>query len=89
MKSYDWLIDVSDDYDGLIVYVTFNPYDYEDSLDVVYDQWENEEGQEIDDTYFEVDGVTVNIDPGSFFIESKDDECISKVLEYIDKIVSL
>ena len=74
MKSYDWLIDVSDDYDGLIVYVTFNPYDYEDSLDVVYDQWENEEGQEIDDTYFEVDGVTVNIDSGSFFIESKDDE---------------
>lgn len=89
MKSYDWLKDVSYDYDGLIVYVTFNPYDYEDSLDVVYDQWENEEGQEIDDTYFEVDGVTVNIDSGSFFIESKDDKHISKVLEYIDKAVSL
>ena len=88
MKSYDWLIDVSDDYDGLIVYVTFNPYDYEDSLDTVYDQWENEEGQVIDDTYFEVDGVTVNIDSGSFFIESKDDKHISKVLEYIDKAVA-
>ena len=88
MKSYDWLIDVSYDYDGLIVYVAFNPYDYEDSLDVVYDQWENEEGQVIDDTYFEVDGVTVNMDSSSFFIESKDDEYISKVLEYIDKAVS-
>lgn len=88
MKEYDWLRDVSDDYDGLIVYVTFNPYDYEDSLDTVYDQWENEEGQVIDDTYFEVDGVTVNMDSSSFFIESKDDECISKVLEYIDKAVS-
>ena len=88
MKSYDWLIDVSDDYDGLIVYVTFNPYDYEDSLDTVYDQWENEEGQVIDDTYFEVDGVTVSMDSSSFFIESKDDEHISKVLEYIDKAVS-
>ena len=89
MKSYDWLIDVSYDYDGLIVYVTFNPYDYEDSLDVVYDQWENEEGQVIDDTYFEVDGVTVNMNSDSFFIESKDDKYISKVLEYIDKAVSL
>ena len=88
MKSYDWLIDVSYDYDGLIVYVAFNPYDYEDSLDTVYDQWENEEGQVIDDTYFEVDGVTVNMDSSSFFIESKDDEYISKVLEYIDKAVS-
>lgn len=88
MKEYDWLRDVSYDYGGLIVYVTFNPYDYEDFLDVVYDQWENEEGQVIDDTYFEVDGVTVNIDSGSFFIESKDDKHISKVLEYIDKAVS-
>ena len=88
MKEYDWLRDVSYDYGGLIVYVTFNPYDYEDFLDVVYDQWENEEGQVIDDTYFEVDGVTVNMDSASFFIESKDDKHISKVLEYIDKAVS-
>ena len=88
MKEYDWLRDVSYDYGGSIVYVTVNPYDYEDFLDVVYDQWENEEGQVIDDTYFEVDGVTVNMDSGSFFIESKDDKHISKVLEYIDKAVS-
>ena len=40
------------------------------------------------DSYFEVDGVTVDMHSGSFYIESKDDDDIFKVLQYIDETIS-
>lgn len=89
MKSYDWLIDVSYDYDGLIVYVRFDPYDYEEKLGIEYDHWVDENGFDNSLDYFKVDKVSVTIyNDDSILIESEKEEDVNKVLEYIDKVVT-
>lgn len=86
MKKYDWLRDVSSYDYGSIVYVTFNLYDYEE-LGIKYYHWVDEDGFDNCIDYFKVDKALVTIyNDDSIFIKS---ENVNKVLEYIDKVVSL
>lgn len=90
MKSYDWLKDVSYDYDVLIVYVRFNPHDYEEKLGIKHGHLVDKNcfGNSLD--YFKVDKVLVIIHTDdSIIIKSEKEADVNKVLEYIDKIVSL
>ena len=88
MKSYDWLIDVSHNYGGSTVYVTFNLYDYEE-LGIKYCNWADEYGDS-SIKYFKVNNILATIyNYDAFHINSEKEEDVNKVLEYIDKAVSL
>ena len=89
-EKYPWIkdIDFTDpEYLGVAVYTKFDPYEYEDLFDTQQGSWVDPDGEE-EDTYFKVDGVTVDMHRGSFYIESKDDDDIFKVLQYIDETIS-
>lgn len=90
MKKYDWLkrIECYPNYFGVFIHTKFNIYDYEEKLGIKYYNWydEYEESSSID--YFKVNNMMVTIYNGMLFVKSEDDECISKVLEYIDKVVA-
>ena len=88
MKEYDWLRDVSYDYGGSFVYVTFNTYDYDKKLGIKYAHWVEEYGDSFIE-YFKVNNVLVFTYYGMFFVKSEKEEDVNKVLEYIDKAISL
>ena len=90
MKSYDWLKDVSYDYGGSFIYVKFNLYDYEEKFGIKQYYWFDEYGNISSIEYFKVNNMMVTIyDYDSILIESEKEEDVNKVLEYIDKVVSL
>ena len=88
-EKYPWIRSITGDpeYLGIQVRTAFDPYEYEDLFDTQTGSWLDPAGEEVD-SYFEVDGVTVDMHSGSFYIESKDDDDIFKVLQYIDETIS-
>ena len=89
-KNYYWVNTCREEDSGILVYVRFDPYDYEEKLGIKHDHWVDENGFDNSLDYFKVDKVSVTIyNDDSILIESEKEEDVNKVLEYIDKAVSL
>ena len=88
-EKYPWVrsIDEDSEYLGVAVYTKFDPYEYEDLFDTQTGSWLDPAGEEVD-SYFEVDGVTVDMHRGSFYIESENNDDIFRVLQYINETIS-
>ena len=88
-KNYYWVNTCREEDSGILVYVRFDPYDYEEKLGIKHDHWVDENGFDNSLDYFKVDKVSVTIyNDDSILIESEKEEDVNKVLEYIDKVVA-
>ena len=87
-QKYSWVEDCyySEDF-GVIVRVSFDPFDYEEAFNAKSDHWIDSDGYDNDITYFIVGRVSVTILDHEFLIESENDDEISKALQHIDAVL--
>lgn len=87
-KKYFWIKDAVSVPEslGVTIYITFNPYMFENQLHIETYEWEDEDGNDSSIDYFKVGNITVNLDYESLFIESEDEDEITSALEYIDHV---
>jgi len=88
-QKYDWVEECceSEEY-GVLIHVSFYTFDYEKAFNAKSNHWVDEDGGDNDITYFKVGKVSVTMYDYTFLIESENDDEISKVLQYIDKVIS-